>query len=153
MLKPLFTLSAQRAIKSELPSCIKSFILPYSFVLSKYLRGEMSDELAMQLLSFVYSGLPEADSQEGKFLITGQFIAKWIDTAPQFTGSAGELSYLGLTALLKITMLDQQLASLLLTKPRPSWMSEESAAARPKTMLQTTLVATLATYLCKLNQP
>ena len=135
-MQPLFTLSAQRALESELPSCIKSFLLPYAYVFTK-LKSNLDSDCAdsLQLLSSVYSGMQEGDTQEGRNLAVSSFLAKWIDTAPSFTNKASELSYMGLSAILRVTQKEQSLASLTITKPRPSWMSDEVAQARPKTLL------------------
>ena len=79
--------------------------------------------------------MQEGDSQEGRNLAVSSFLAKWIDTAPQLTNKASDLSYMGLSAILRVTQKEQSLASLQITKPRPSWMSDGVAQARPKTLL------------------
>ena len=71
---PLLSLSAQRAIKTEMPSCLKSFVIPIAWTI-KALTSQ-DQQLALQTLSKI----------GGQDL--GRFMAKWIDYTPKLTSEA-----------------------------------------------------------------
>jgi len=75
----------RRAITSQLPSCVKSFILPIAYMFIK-------ESEPQKLLSI--------------FEQPHELVWKWIEFAPKFTDDASKISYFGLLGLLKGTTRD-----------------------------------------------
>ena len=74
-------------------------------------------------------------------------MAKWIEYTPKITGKAQDLSYAGLTALLKLTLAQQEFGALKVTQTRPSWMSADTP--RKEMLLRTMLLSCLGQYLAE----
>lgn len=120
LMSPVLKLSAAKAITSEMPSCVKSFVLPIAHILMTVGHADM-------LLQMLH-GLFDGNSEE-----LGKFLAKWIEYTPKMTGYAKDICYEGLASLLRLTQTNNALGSLKLSKPRPSWMSAD--APRQQMML------------------
>ena len=87
---PILKLSAAKAITSEMPSCVKSFVLPVAHVL----RTVQQADSLLHMLNGLFDGNND---------LLGKFIAKWIEYAPKITGVAKDVSFEGLASLLRLT--------------------------------------------------
>ena len=78
-------LSTERALTSEMPSCVKSFVLPFAFLLTVI----SDNDALLVLLQNLFSG----ESQHSN---VGAFLAKWIEYTTKIpNGRAKEIFYLG----------------------------------------------------------
>ena len=101
---PLIQISARRALKSELNSCVKSFLLPTAFYLTflPYTNQSFAFEFIEKLFG----------NEKDKVTMISQFFGKWIDVAGQITGIEGQFLMRGLVGLLRMTSINQEFASL-----------------------------------------
>lgn len=114
LMSPILRMSAAKAITSEMPSCVKSFVLPIAHVM-RTLKN--TPDTLLQMLNSLF----DSNNEE-----LGKFLAKWIEYSPKMTGQAKDICYEGLASLLHLTQSNNALGALKLSKPRPSWMSEDT---------------------------
>ena len=86
----VFTASAQKALGSEMPSCVRSFVLPIAYTLA--LIGDQT--LLLHLLNSLFNGQTAS---------LCAFFAKWIEYTGKMTGRARDVCYLGQASLLRLT--------------------------------------------------
>ena len=88
----VLSFSASKLLASEMPSCIKSFMLPIAFVLASI----NDNGTVLQVLSSLFTG----DGAKDKMCA---FLAKWIEYGPKMTGLAKDYCYAALTQILRLT--------------------------------------------------
>jgi hypothetical protein len=85
----------KRAISSQLPSCVKSFIMP---------------------IAYQFSVVPQPDKLLAIFDSPTELLWKWILMTPKFSDDASKVSYLGLLGVLRACKSDLNIAGLKIKK-------------------------------------
>lgn len=109
-----------RAVSSQLPSCVKSFVLPIAY---QFHVESQPDRL--------FSIFPNPSD----------LILQWIVNTPKFSDDASKLSYLGLIGVLKATVLDLKIAGLRVRRGGEFGSKDETI------LLQTKIVHCFSEYL------
>ena len=112
---------SKRAIVSQMPSCVKSFILPIAY--------HFTVEPNPHKLLTIFDDVPE-------------LLWKWITYTPKFSDDASKLSYLGLLGVLRATRLDIKLAGLKIKRG-----GEYAQNPQETILLQTKLVHAFSEFL------
>ena len=118
-LLPILQLCAKRMVRSQLPSCVRSFCLPIAYA--------MSVEKSLDLLKAL-GDLPT-------------LLWTWIEYTPKFTDDASKLSYMGLASVLKLTQNNIEFAALRIKK------GGEYSSSNETILLQTKLVHCFSQFL------
>ena len=115
-------------ISSQMPSCVRSFALPVAYAISQ-------ERNAVELLQVLGADLPT-------------LMWKWIEFTPKFTSEAGQVSYMGLAAVLRATRGNNELAAVRVKK------GGEYSTSADTVLLQTKLVKCFAEFIeVKANEP